>query len=91
VAVHFADHSDGFGGECLLDDLGGAVGTFAQAITDKRRVGHFDQNVVHAVDVHVLDAALVHVVQDAPVAQGTVKPTVAICSTTNEGSSHQTG
>ena len=78
MAVDFADDTDSFGGEGFLDDFGGAFGTFAQTVADKGRIGHLHQYVVYAIDVHVFQSALVHVVQNATVSQCTIKSAITI-------------
>lgn len=61
--------------------LGATIGSFRDAKANEDGVGHFDQDVVHAVDVDELDAPLLHVLQDLVAHQGTVQATVAICNT----------
>ena len=82
MTVNFAYDTDSFGGEGLLDDFGGALGSFAQTVADEGRVGHLHQNVIHTIDVNVLDPALLHIVQYTTISQRTVQSSIAVYQTT---------
>ena len=78
MPVNFAYDADSFRREGLLDNFSSALSTFAQTVADERRVSHLHQNIVYAIDVHVLDSTLLHIVQYTTIPQCTVQSTIAI-------------
>jgi hypothetical protein len=64
----------------LFDDFVAGLCPLVDAITHEHRVGHFDEDVVDAVDVQVLDSVLLHVIQDLLVLQSPVQTSVAVWS-----------
>ena len=59
AVVHFADDPDCLVWKGLLDDLVAGLGALVDAVAQEERVGHLDEDVVHAVHVHVLDAPII--------------------------------
>ncbi len=58
------DDADTLGWVCLWDDLGAAFGLLGDAVADKDGVSDFDEAVVDAIGVDILDVACAEVVDD---------------------------
>ena len=78
LSIHEARDADGLLGESLGHDLVGALGLLADAVAGEDGVAHAHQDVVHAVQLHELHAALAHVGEDAVVAEGAVQAAVSV-------------
>lgn len=64
LAVLQQDETDGLGGIALADDLGGEVDVLGGGEADEEGIADFDERVVDAVGVDVLDTALADIRQD---------------------------
>lgn len=64
--------------ELIIAHLGTAVRSLTHTKPNKGRIGHFHQDVVHAVDVDVADSPSLHVLHDLIHSQRSVKSSVSI-------------
>lgn len=76
-AVDHTNNSNGLVGIDLLNNLDATVGGSAYAESNKSRIGHLNENVVHSIDVDVLNTSRLHVLQDPPVRESPVETSIA--------------
>ena len=80
LSIDSTDHTNSFVRRVFLDHFVAGLCSLVDAVAHEHRVCNFDEDVVDAVDVQVLDGVLLHVLQHLLVLQSPVKTTVAVWS-----------